>query len=95
VCKNVFVANQTGWFSDRSAAFLASGRPVVLQETGFSQYLPTGRGLFAFQTLEEAQEAIEAIEADYAMHSAAARTIAAECLESGVILKTFLDEIGI
>jgi hypothetical protein len=95
VCKNVFVANQTAWFSDRSAAFLASGRPVVLQETGFSQYLPTGRGLFAFQTLEEAQEAIEAIEADYAVHSAAARTIAVECLESKIILKAFLDELGI
>jgi hypothetical protein len=95
VCKNVFVANQTAWFSDRSAAFLASGRPVVLQETGFSQYLPTGRGLFAFQNLEEAQEAIDAIEADYALHSAAARTIAVELLESKVILKAFLDEIGI
>ena len=95
VCKNVFVANQTAWFSDRSAAFLASGRPVVLQDTGFSQYLPTGRGLFAFQTLDEARDAIAAIEADYSLHAAAARTIAVELLESRVILKTFLDELGI
>lgn len=95
VCKNVFVANKTAWFSDRSAAFLASGRPVVLQETGFSQFLPTGKGLFAVSTLEEAITAIEAIEADYSLHSIAAREIAQDVLESGIVLKGFLDEIGL
>ena len=95
VCKNVFVANNTGWFSDRSAAYLASGRPVVMQETGFSRHLPCGKGLFAVQSPEEAKAAIEEIESDYNLHSKAARRIAEEHLHTGVVLKEFLDELGI
>ena len=72
VCKNVFVATNCGWFGDRSAAYLACGRPVVLQETGFSEHLPVGAGLFAVQTVDEAAQAIAKIEADYAKHSLAA-----------------------
>ena len=95
VCKNVFVANQTGWFSDRSAAYLASGRPVVMQETGFSRHLPCGEGLFAFQNLEQAEKAINLIEADYERHSASAREVAYEYLDTGIILRNFLETLGI
>jgi hypothetical protein len=95
VCKNIFVALQTGWFSDRSAAYLASGRPVVLQDTGFSRHLPVGEGLFAVNDVAEAAAAIAEIEADYDRHSAKAREIACEHLEAAVILPEFLHEIGI
>lgn len=95
VCKNIFVALQTGWFSDRSAAYLASGRPVVLQDTGFSRHLPTGEGLFAVNDIAEAAAAIAEIESDYERHSRKAREIACECLDSAVVLKKFLDETGI
>ena len=95
VCKNMFVANNTGWFSEKSAAFLASGRPVVLQETGFSKHLPVGKGLFAFADAEEARDAINTIEADYTSHSRAAREIAWEYLDARKVLKAFLDSLGI
>jgi hypothetical protein len=95
VCKNVFVANQSGWFSDRSAAYLASGRPVIMQDTGFSRHLPCGEGLFAFNTLEEAKMAIEEIESDYELHSKKARHIAFEYLDTSIVLKSFLKELGI
>jgi len=95
VCKNVFVALGTGWFSDRSAAYLASGRPVVLQDTGFSRHLPVGEGLFAVRNTEEAAAAIDEIESDYEHHSRKAREIACEHLEAEVVLSQFLDEISI
>ena len=63
VAKQAYVQTNSGWFSERSANYLASGRPVVTQETGFSQFIPTGEGLFAFSTLDEAVGAIESIEA--------------------------------
>jgi hypothetical protein len=95
VSKNIFVELQTGWFSDRSAAYLASGRPVVLQDTGFSAHLPVGGGLFAVNDLQQAEAAITEIESDYAWHSRRAREIAGDCLDSGVILKKFLHDLGI
>lgn len=95
VCKNVFVENKTGWFSDKSAAFLATGRPVVLQETGFSSYLPTGEGLFAVRNVEEARLAIEIIESDYSKHSRKAREIAIEFLEAKKIMSKFLTDLGL
>ena len=91
VCKNGFVALETGWFSDRSAAFLASGRPVVLQETGFSRHLPTGEGLFAVRNVDEAAAAIDAIESDPGRHMRAAREIACEHLDAPKVLRSFLD----
>lgn len=94
VCKNVFVENQTGWFSDRSAAYLASGRPVVMQDTGFSRHLPCGEGLFAVNNIDEAQEAIEKIERDYHFHANMARTIANEHLSTRVVLHKFLEDLG-
>lgn len=95
VCKNVFVATNSGWFSDRSAAYLASGRPVVLQDTGFSAHLPCGRGLFAVRTVEQAADAINEIEGDYKSHSRWAREIAAEYLDASTILGGLLKNLGI
>jgi hypothetical protein len=95
VCKNVFVATNSGWFSDRSAAYLASGRPVVLEETGFSRHLPCGRGLMAVRTATEAAVALEEIEGNYERHSGWAKEVAREHLDASVVLKRFLDEIGI
>src|SRR5262249_36493692 len=69
VCKNVYVATHSGWFSDRSACYLASGRPVVMQETGFSAHLPCGQGLFAVRTADEAAAALAEIAGDYGRHS--------------------------
>jgi hypothetical protein len=94
VCKNVFVAMHTGWFSDRSAAYLASGRPVVLQDTGFSGHLPVGEGLFAVRDAGEAAAALAEIEADYVRHSIKAREIAQEHLEAESVLRAFLHELG-
>jgi hypothetical protein len=90
VCKNIFVETRNGWFSDRSAAYLASGRPVVLQDTGFSRHLPCGTGLFAVNHAEEAAEAIRRIASDYEVHSSAAREIAVEYLDAKKLLEKFL-----
>jgi hypothetical protein len=95
VCKNGFVATHSGWFSDRSAAYLANGRPVVLQETGFSAHLPCGRGLFAVQTADEAAAALEAIRGDYDRHARWARDVATEHLEASRVLGLFLSELGV
>lgn len=95
VCKNVFVALQAGLFSDRSAAFLAAGRPVIMQDTGFSDHLPCGTGLFAVNNLQEARAAVQEIESDWKKHSLAARAIALEYLDTSVVLNQFLKEIGI
>src|SRR6266446_4687292 len=76
VAKDANVRLRTGWFSDRSACYLAAGRPVITQDTGFGTILPTGEGLFAFNTMDEILTAFEAIECDYERHSRAARDIA-------------------
>jgi hypothetical protein len=94
VCKNVFVALETGWFSDRAAAYLASGRPVVQQDTGFSRHLPCGAGLFAVKNVEEAAHALEEIRSRPAYHSKMARAIACEHLEARQVLGGFLHEFG-
>ena len=95
VCKEIFVATNSGWFSDRSAAYLACGRPVVVQDTGFSDHLPCGEGLFAVRSVDDAVAAIDAIEADYQRHSTAARAIAEEYLHTRVVLPAFLRNLGI
>jgi hypothetical protein len=95
VCKNVFVATNSGWFADRSAAYLASGRPVVMQDTGFSAHLPCGEGLFAVRTVAEAAEAIKEIQHSYARQSKAAREIAEQYLDARVVLGRFLAEVGV
>jgi hypothetical protein len=76
VAKNGYVRGQAGWFSCRSACYLASGRPVVVQDTGFDRTLPVGEGIVAFSTLEEAVDSIREVESRYSRHAAAARSIA-------------------
>jgi hypothetical protein len=95
VCKNYFVATNSGFFSDRSAVYLASGRPVVMQDTGFSAHLPCGKGLFAVRSVEEAAAAIEEIESDYELHSNCAHGIAMEYLDASHVLGQFLKELGL
>jgi hypothetical protein len=95
VCKNVFVETNSGFFSERAAAYLASGRPVVMQETGFSHWLPCGRGLFAVRTVEEAAAAIDTIRGDLGRHCVWAREIASEYLATSVVLRRLLDELGL
>jgi hypothetical protein len=95
VCKEVFVSLRTGWFSDRSAAYLACGRPVLLQETGYSDHLPTGEGLFAVETADDAAGAIEEINRDYARHARRAREIATEFLDASKVLTELLRDLGI
>jgi hypothetical protein len=72
VAKNVYVATRSGWFSSRSVNYLASSRPVVVQETGFSDVIPTGHGPFGFSDLDEAARAIANVESDYGHHQGAA-----------------------
>jgi hypothetical protein len=93
--KGGYSGTRCGWFSDRSACYLASGRPVVLQATGFEDLLPTSEGLFAVVTVDEAVAAIQAIRRDYPRHAVAAREIAREFLDADRVLPRLLDEIGV
>jgi hypothetical protein len=95
VAKNVYVATYSGWFSCRSACYLASARPVVLQDTGFSELIPTGQGLFAYSDQDEAKEAILAIEADYSRHSRTARDLAAELFNPRLVIGGILKRVGL
>jgi len=94
VAKNVYVATRSGWFSCRSVCYLASGRPVVVQDTGFSEFIPVGEGLFAFTNPAEVEAAIEAVEADYPRHQAAAREIAREYFDADRVLGDMLKKVG-
>jgi hypothetical protein len=76
VAKNAYVKSRSGWFSDRSVSYLASGRPVILQDTGFSDWLPVGRGVLSFSTRDEAAECLRDVEERYQEHRIAARDIA-------------------
>jgi hypothetical protein len=87
VAVNLEVKSRSGWFSDRTAAYLASGKPAVVQDTGFSDDLPSGEGLLAFNTLDEAAAAIEEVERDYERHCRAARRIAEQHLDASRILR--------
>jgi GT2 family glycosyltransferase len=95
VAKDQNIRLRSGWFSDRAVTYLAAGRPVITQETGFSDILPTGEGLFAFSTMEEILAAVEAINADYKRHSRAALTIARECFRHDVVLGRMLRHLGL
>jgi hypothetical protein len=95
VAKDQNVRLRSGWFSDRSATYLAAGRPVVTQDTGFGDNLPTGTGLFGFLTTDEALAAIESINADYPRHHRAARSMAREYFDSDVVLRKLLAECGV
>jgi hypothetical protein len=93
--KGMNVELRTGWFSDRSVCYLAAGRPVVLQDTGFADVLPTGRGLFAVRSIEDAVEAVRATAGDYPRHAAAACEIARECFEASRVLPPILEAAGL
>ncbi|HYG33634.1 MAG TPA: hypothetical protein VEC99_02540 [Clostridia bacterium] len=95
IAKSGYVAAQCGWFSDRSVCYLASGRPVLAQDTGFSPYLPTGEGLFAFRTIEDVAQAIAALRADYPKHVRRARAIAENFFDSNKVLPRLLEQVGI
>jgi len=95
VAKEQYVAPRSGWFSDRSASYLAAGKPVITQDTGFGRVLPTGRGLFAFRTIEDILEALEVIAADYDTHARAAREIAAEHFAAEIVLARLLAGAGL
>ena len=95
VAKDQNIRLRSGWFSDRSACYLAAGRPVVTQDTGFGNVLPTGRGLFAFRTADDVVSALEAIEGDYAAHRAAARDIASEYFSAERVVGELLDGVAV
>jgi GT2 family glycosyltransferase len=95
VAKDQNVRLRSGWFSDRAVTYLAAGRPVITQETGFKNILPTGEGLFGFSTMEDIVAAIEAVNADYDRHRGAAWRIAREFFSHEVVLKALLRELGL
>ncbi|MBS1868256.1 MAG: hypothetical protein JSS99_01180 [Actinobacteria bacterium] len=93
--QGVYVETRSGWFSDRTVRYLASGRPALVQDTGFSEHLPVGDGLIAFDTPDEARAGAHAIVADYARHSAAARALAERCFAPAPALAPLLDAAGV
>ena len=95
VAKNLYVDTRNGWFSDRSACYLASARPVLAQDTGLDGLVPHGEGLVTFSTLEEAVEGVGEITGDYERHSRAARAIAAEHFAAERVLPRLLDKLGV
>jgi hypothetical protein len=94
VAKDQNVRMRSGWFSDRSASYLASGRPVITQETGFSNILPTGEGLFGFSDVDEVKAAVDAINGDYGRHCQGALRVAREYFDYRVVLTGMLDYLG-
>jgi hypothetical protein len=95
VAKDQYVRLDTGWFSDRTACYLACGRPVITQETGFTRHYGQRQGLFAFRTLEEIGEAVREINADYAAHCRAAFEVAREYFEAEKVLRELLERAGV
>lgn len=93
VAKNVYTATHSGWFSCRTACYLAAGRPAVVQETGWSRFVPAGKGLFAFSTMEEAIAGLEAAAADPIRQRAAAYEVAREYLAPDRVLPKMISDI--
>jgi hypothetical protein len=94
IAKSGYVESRCGWFSDRSVCYLASGRPVVAQDTGFNRFIPTGEGLFAFDTSDAALGAIDAINSDYRRHCQRARDLAVAYFAAELVLERLLERIG-
>jgi hypothetical protein len=95
VAKDLYVQTHSGWFSDRSVCYLAAGKPVITQETGFTRFIPSGRGLLAFERLEDAVEAVRAVEGDYEQHCQAAREVATEHFAAEAVLSRLLRDAGL
>ena len=95
VARDQYVRPHTGWFSDRTACYLAAGRPVITEDTGFGRVLPTGRGLFAFTTMDDVLAAVDAIASDYAGHAAAALEIADTHFGAERVVQSLLERAGL
>ena len=93
VAKHGYAVSNSGWFSERTLSYMASGKPVIVQDTGFREFLPTGNGLFAFSTLEEAIEQVIKVNADYAFHCKQARIVVDDYFDSLKVLTSLLDRI--
>jgi hypothetical protein len=91
VAQEMYVMSRSGWFSDRTTRYLASGRPALVQDTGFSRHFPVGKGLVAFNTPEEAAAGAASILDDYPAHAVAARAVAEEYFDSDRVLAQFLE----
>ncbi len=94
VAKSGYVLSRCGWFSDRSACYLATGKPVLAQDTAFDRFLPAGEGLLSFSDEDEALAGVERIRSDLHTHARAARDLAEERLDSDKVLATFLERVG-
>jgi hypothetical protein len=94
IAKSGYVVSKCGWFSDRTVCYLASGRPAIAQETGFSSFLPTGEGLFAFQTIDDVLAGIESLNSDYERHRRAARALAEDVFDSRKVLSALLQRVN-
>ena len=95
VAKDQNIRLRSGWFSDRSACYLAASRPVIVQDTAFGSYLPVGKGLFAFQTMEDILAAVDEIERDYQGNCRAAREIAVEYFAAEKVLASLMKRAGL
>jgi hypothetical protein len=95
VVKHGYATGRSGWFSDRSACYLAAGRPVIVQDTGAGRYLPMGTGLLTFTDVDGAADALTRVESDYATHAAAARALAREHFDSDQVLTRLLRLVGL
>jgi hypothetical protein len=95
VAKGMYVKTRSGWFSDRSVCYLASGKPVLVQDTGIRDLLPVGDGILSFATLEEARAGVEEISGDYPRHAEAARKMAEEHFDSDRVLSHLLSDLGV
>jgi len=94
VAKDAYVTSRGGWFSDRSTSFLAAGRPVLHQDTGFTEWLPPGPGVLPFSTLDELVERVRELSYDYPYHARGARAVAEEHFEARTVLGGMLEAAG-
>jgi hypothetical protein len=92
VAKGAYVDTRTGWFSDRTTRYLASGKPALVQDTGFERSIPVGDGLITFRTMQDAVTGVHRIATDYSHHAAAARQLAEEHFAAEIVLRRFIDE---
>jgi hypothetical protein len=95
VAKEAYAATESGWFSCRSACYLAMGKPVVVEDTGFSRHYPVGEGLFSFTDVGGAVRTIDALESDYRRHADAARAIAERFFRAETVLEKLLHDAGL
>jgi len=93
VAKQGYVISHSGWFSERSAGYLATGRPVITQDTGFSELIETGRGLFSFSTVEEVLASIRTVNSNYPMHCRYAKELAGDYFNSDIVLNSMLKQL--